>query len=634
MNTSFPSQTASARAAYVGKCVSFSAVVCVLLWSAVLFLPPGAALAASSADAAEQPAGSSNGENAEAPGVAYTTVVVGAPSEKILEAFKALSKCFTLKETPPESLLLLKRRMMGDVAPFMKVLRSFGYFKAEVAPSLEQNTQPPTVRFQVTPGQRFNWGRVNFNLAENDDSDELPNLPTPKDTGIVTGQPYAASQVSSAESAILKKLRTQSYPFPKIAKRKVIANFADNEVKLTLDIKTGKKAKFGKTAFEGLKNVKEDYARTFITWEYGAPYDAALVEKCRNALIRSGLFSLARINLDKVGPEGYLPQTIDVTERKSRTFSAGVRYRSDDGPGGKIGWEHRSVFGRGELLKFGIDADMKQQSFTADFRKPKLLIKEQDLVANAKLLRERRDAYDGESAEVTVGLERRLNKRITVGLGTSYRMADVTQDGDKTDYSYIALPGKFSWDTRNDLLDPSSGGLLSLWGAPYYPFHGIPNAFGQTLMSYTHFLQLVSKKMLILAMRAKFGSSFGIELDDLPADIREYSGGMGSVRGFAYQYAGDLKNGDPLGGRSLAEATVELRFRFYENYGLNFFVDAGRSYSDELPSFSDDPFLGAGIGLRYYSPFGPVGLDVAFPVNGRSGTDAPYQFYITLGQSF
>ncbi len=602
---------------------SLPVVVCSFFCLIALLLPPGLCLAAAPDAAGE--------EQTAAPGIAYQPVISGSPTEEMLEAFQAVSKCFTLQKTPPESILLLKRRMTGDIDAFMQVLRSFGYFKAKVAPTLKESTQPPTVNFQITPGPRFNWDNVVF-VSSTPEGDP-PELPSPADTGIVAGKPYAAVQVSEAKSAILKKLRNQSYPFPKIASQKIIANFADNKVNLTLDVAAGRKAKFGKTSFSGLKNVKEDYARTFITWEYGAPYDAELAEKCRNALIRSGLFSLARIDPDKVNAEGYLPLTIDVVERKPRTFSAGVRYRSDDGPGGKIGWEHRSIFGRGELLKLAIDGDMKQQSFTADFRKPSLFTKEQDLVAKGKMLRERRDAYDSDSAELTVGIERRLNKKITVGLGSSYRMADVTQDDETTRYSYISIPAKLSWDTRNDLLDPSAGGLLSLWGAPYGPLSGIPNAFGQTLVSYTHFLQLVSEKMVILALRANFGSSFGITLDDLPADIRYYSGGMGSVRGFAHQYAGDLKNDDPVGGRSVMDATAEIRFRFLEKYGLNFFVDAGRAYSEQLPTF-DDPFLGAGIGLRYYSPFGPVGLDFAVPLNGRSGTDAPYQFYITLGQSF
>ena len=371
-------RTTGASVAHGKSSFSLSAVAYVLLFMAILILQPDASYAANGMNPAPATKKSSSNttKNADTPpGIAYTPVVEGSPNEKMLEAFQAVSKCFTLKDSPPESLLLLNRRMTGDIDSFMQVLRSFGYFKAEVVPTLEQNTVPPTVRFKVTPGVRFKWARVEF-ISVVDPSGDPPSLPLPGETGIVTGQPYAASQVSDAESSILKQLRTQSYPFPKIASRKVIANFADNLINLTLKVNAGKKAKFGKVSFKGLKNVKEDYIRTFITWEYGAPYNAEETEKCRNSLIRSGLFSLARIEPGKVDAEGYLPLTVDVTERKPRTFGAGVRYRSDDGPGGKIGWEHRSIFGRGELLKLAIDGDMKQQSFTADFRKPSLFIKE------------------------------------------------------------------------------------------------------------------------------------------------------------------------------------------------------------------------------------------------------------------
>ena len=122
---------------------------------------------------------------------------------------------------------------------------------------------------------------------------------------------------------------------------------------------------------------------------------------------------------------------------------------------------------------------------------------------------------------------------------------------------------------------------------------------------------------------------------EVPADKRFYSGGGGSVRGFAFQMAGPLdQDDDPVGGRSLVEASMELRWRFWDSFGLVPFVDAGNVYEEVYPSFDDGLFWGAGLGFRYYTRVGPIRLDIATPINPRDGVDDPVQFYISLGQAY
>jgi translocation and assembly module TamA len=107
------------------------------------------------------------------------------------------------------------------------------------------------------------------------------------------------------------------------------------------------------------------------------------------------------------------------------------------------------------------------------------------------------------------------------------------------------------------------------------------------------------------------------------------------VRGFVYQSAGprDAFN-NPLGGASVVEGSVEFRQRFGKSLGAVAFVDAGSAYPDVLPNFSlFAPRVGAGVGARYYTDFGPIRLDVGFPLNAREG-DPPFGIYVSLGQAF
>ena len=89
---------------------------------------------------------------------------------------------------------------------------------------------------------------------------------------------------------------------------------------------------------------------------------------------------------------------------------------------------------------------------------------------------------------------------------------------------------------------------------------------------------------------------------------------------------------DPLGGRSVTEVAGEIRFRFENSIGLVLFSEGGNVYTESTPKFNDFRWA-AGVGIRYSTGFGPIRLDVAFPLNKRN-EDNSLQVYISLGQAF
>jgi translocation and assembly module TamA len=137
----------------------------------------------------------------------------------------------------------------------------------------------------------------------------------------------------------------------------------------------------------------------------------------------------------------------------------------------------------------------------------------------------------------------------------------------------------------------------------------------------------------VLAFRGLVGSVQGASQFELPPDQRFYGGGSGTIRGFKYQSVGplfpDLK---PMGGTAIDAGTIEYRQRFFENFGAAVFVDGGQVSAGNMP-FSGTVRIGTGFGLRYYTPVGPVRLDIALPVNRPPGGDK-FEFYIGLGQAF
>ena len=105
------------------------------------------------------------------------------------------------------------------------------------------------------------------------------------------------------------------------------------------------------------------------------------------------------------------------------------------------------------------------------------------------------------------------------------------------------------------------------------------------------------------------------------------------MRGFGYQEVGPYEDDRPTGGRSIVTGSTELRYKFTDTLGGVTFIDAG-SVSDSVTPDLDNLSFGVGVGLRYYTDFGPLRFDVAVPLNQKDELDQNYQFYISIGQAF
>jgi len=117
------------------------------------------------------------------------------------------------------------------------------------------------------------------------------------------------------------------------------------------------------------------------------------------------------------------------------------------------------------------------------------------------------------------------------------------------------------------------------------------------------------------------------DFDALPPELRFYAGGDRSLRGFDYHEIGEVNgNGNVIGGKYLAIASGEYEYYFNKDWGAGVFVDAGDAFSTR---FSLN--VGAGVGLRWHSPLGPVRVDVAFPVQSELPDTSSWRLHVLLG---
>ena len=149
-------------------------------------------------------------------------------------------------------------------------------------------------------------------------------------------------------------------------------------------------------------------------------------------------------------------------------------------------------------------------------------------------------------------------------------------------------------------------------------------------------LELIRDGRSVAEIMSLGSTILGADAMNIAPSRRLYSGGGGSVRGYGYQRLGPQDvDGDPVGGRGLAEFALEARVRlkgFGGNFGIVPFLDGGSLTDKAWPGLKNWQF-GAGLGVRYYSSFGPIRIDVGTPLNPRS-RDSRIAVTVSLGQAF
>lgn len=586
---------------------------------------------------------------------------------------KDLSQLERLDKEPPDSLLGLERRARQDRETALKLMQSQCYYDGEAEFNIDETAKPVVVTLTLKPGPVFGvgrakvvyepapvipeafknrvretgfWGLQKRRLPPPSFPDEVP--------GVEPGKPITADAMLAAVQTIPENLRKTGYPLAKILSAEYTLDKPARKLNALVKIDPGPPALIGDVVVKGAKDVNPAFIKRLAPWKAGAePWDDALVNDYANSLRALNLFRSVEINPDaadlKTDAAGQregaviLPVTVDLTEGPQRTVSASARYDSDTGFGVEGSWEHRNLFHNGE--KFVIDAPVSQQQIgvKAHFEKPAFLDREQRLLANASALWENTEAYRQETMKYEVGIDRRLAPRWWGGLsllGEGGYLED--NEHARKDYGVFSPRGKLRYDGRNNRMNPSSGAEAELNVKPFSGYYEEPfEALAGSFSIAGYYAPLGRKKdgsvndKLVLAGRGELGAMpMSSSLRAIPSSLRYFVGGAGTVRGYPYQSIGPRdSDGDPLGGRSYQVVNLEARYMVAKDIGVVPFLDGGMVYRDQYPRIFGDMDWGAGLGFRYYTPVGPVRLDVATPLNPNDD-DPPVQFYISIGQSF
>lgn len=585
---------------------------------------------------------------AQAQETPYEVDLADIEDDELRDLIEASSTLIQLADDPPPSPIGLGRRAETDRQRIQAALRSVGFYSGEVGIDIETDTGdgPAQVSIGVRPGPRYTFDRLRVVDPE---GGEVAGIEIDRAAlGLEAGAAARAGDVVSAEPQLASQLIERGHAFARVADRDVVVDHADRTMDVTFVVERGPLVRFGETRIEGLERVDPGLVRNRIAWRPGQRYDPDLLEETRERIVELGPFANVRVELaGEPGPDGVTPVVVTAAERPRRVIGAGFSFSTTEGFGAEAFWGHRNLFGGAEQLRIsGFVADVGTDSFSADvaeetdfgatieFRKPDFLSVDQTLLANLEFITEQPEAYDREAVTASLQLSRELSDALTVGYGVTVERSRITEAERSVSSTLFGVPLSLAWDSTDDLLDPTDGVRTELLTTPWVQAGGADARFLATRWTTSAYRGLMDDGRLVLAGRLALGSIVGAEAEEIPAHRRFYAGGGGSIRGYGYQEVGPRDAfGDPRGGRSLFEVGAELRWRVTDTIGIVPFVDGGMVFDTALPTFDEEIKWGAGLGLRYYTGFGPLRADVAVPLNREEEDDA-WALYLSIGQAF
>lgn len=575
---------------------------------------------------------------------------VSSGPEDLSKTLENVSILVSREDEPPSGEAGLISRGLSDLKRILGQLYSMGYYGGTVAirmngTSLEEALEtgnisggrPVETKISIDAGPLFEFGTINIQVS-GPGADDLPKDPAYWE--LQSGEPALSGKILTAEHRITLHLRDLGYPTVSVGEREIVADHATRKLDVTLPVTTGPKATFGAVSVSGTKITDPDFVESYALIPVGETYSPAALETSRKRLNELGIFSSIRLIEGDIQPDGSLPITIEVSERKRHVIGAGASWSSTEGIGLEAYWRRRNLFGRGELLSLetsvgrigSSEVDEMEYSAKIAFEKPGAFGPQTSFTTSLSAVQESPDAYTSRSITLDAYYKRKFSDTFSAQAGGEISFLNEEDVYGTQDYLLVGTPIAMTYDSRDNALDPTEGLFLNAQVEPAYDTLANQGLLFSRFTGSAYYA-LDEDNRFVLAGKASVGSIIAPSIRSVPASRRMIAGGGGSIRGYAYRNVGPRVDGEVAGGRSLVELSGEIRMKATKSLGLVAFVDAGNAYSDSFPNFEAPMKIGVGAGVRYYTPIGPLRVDAAIPLAPEQD-DPDFALYVGLSQAF
>ncbi|WP_017664288.1 autotransporter assembly complex protein TamA [Porphyrobacter sp. AAP82] len=613
---------------------------------------------------------------AAAPELAETrvsgTLVLALPADpeafpekdEFVDRFRDLSTLRALDDGV-EAAPQVAARARADAELLGDILRTYGYYSGEVVRQLsggrrageaageedaEAAAREPSVRFDILPGPRYSFGRI--------DLGEIPALPEPDASrlieafGIKTGDPLYADRIVERELNLRVALGESGYPFARVEEPQLLIDHARIAGDLTLTARPGGKYVFGQVVSNDPRFLSGRHLARIARFDAGDTFQQSLETDLRRAIIATGLVSSVTITPRETrapadGQPGEVALDVAMERAPLRTIAGAIGYGTEDGFKLEGRWEHRNLFPPEGALRLRGIVGTREMLGSVGVRRNNFLGRDQVLTVDLFASDITTQAVDSRGGGVRATFEKISNilfqKPVSWQVGGELIYTDERNRNAHTApgvlvprqaYLIGGLFGSVTLDESDDLLDPSEGWRATLFLAPEVSRSSGMQSFYLRAQGDASYYQSLGD--LVLAGRVRAATIQGASVDDIAPSRRLYGGGGASVRGYGFQGVGPRDAlGNPTGGTSLVEFSLEARVPTPLLGGaieVVPFIDGGSVARGSTPDFDEIRF-GAGVGIRYKTTFGPIRVDVAAPLN-PTAFDSPVVVYVSLGQAF
>jgi translocation and assembly module TamA len=576
--------------------------------------------------------------------IRYTLQVEGLASignaEDLLRDFRKQSALEAQRKHSANA-AQIGRRASADADLLEELLHSQGYYDADVEARTEKSGSQLNVVLTADPGQQYRFASVELPGLEQ----AGPEAGKLRDSfAVKAGDPVIAADVIAGGLSLTRTLGEEGYASARLGEQDIEVNHETHLATLVLPVNPGPVAKFGAIHVTGKPPFSARHLATIARFRPGDPFQRSKIDDLRRALIATTLVANAEIRVVPIQGGRTVDLDVRLEPAPSHTIAGELGYGTGQGARVEASWTDRNFFNpEGALTLRGVGGT-SEQLLGVQFRRSNFMKRDQTLNVQTSAAHQKFDAYEAKTISLSANIERQSNfiwqKKWTWSYGGEWLATDergVFSDAgikDTRKFLIAALPLALGYDGSDSLLDPTTGFRLSGRISPELSSHSGKFAYARAQIDASAYHPISDR--VVIAGRVRFGTISGAGVFQIAPSRRFYSGGGGSVRGYGYQQLGPKdQDGDPVGGRGLAEFGLESRIRlkqFGGNFGIVPFFDGGSLTKEALPNFKDWRFA-AGIGVRYYSSFGPIRVDFGVPLNRQKG-DGPFAVTVSLGQAF
>ncbi|HCG5236710.1 TPA: outer membrane protein assembly factor [Vibrio parahaemolyticus] len=502
-----------------------------------------------------------------------------------------------------------------------EALNALGYYHAKISYSISEGNDELIVNIHKGLPVKIKVMDVVIS-GEAKEDEEFANLiaKSPLKVGRILNQ----GEYDSLKSGI-RNLALQRGYFNgdfKLNKLEVIPELNEANVRLHYD--SGIRYHFGPVEITG-SQIWENRVESMRPFEIGEPYLVSDVGEYNQNLSNTDWFSSVFVepDLSKLDDGRELPIKVSLAPAAKNQIETGIGYSTDTGVRGTLKWKKPWVSARGHSFNTALSLSKPEQTITAGYKIPldDVLREYYQLQFGLKHL----DNRDTESLESNLAVERHWltdggwHKTVYVR-----HLYENFSQGLQDDGVQFVLPGATFSRTR------VRGGSMPMWGDK----QSVTVEYGDpALLSETRVLRLLGRSSWIRGIgenhrglfRLEGGANITEEFEKLSPSLRFFAGGDNNIRGYGYESISPVdESGALTGAKYILSSTLEYQYRVYGNWWAATFYDIGDAFND-TPEWKS----GAGVGIRWASPVGPVSFDFAWGLDEKPNNE--FRIHFSLG---